>query len=224
MNKFEKQLEKWNHGVLRGAQARLAKILQVSTATVALWATGKRHPSKGYIAKMGQLFGLGAYETTRLFLAAVPYPLATSGAPPHVLRDADDFNTYSAYNFHTPVSAGRNSISLPVFSVLPPSFPSYREQDVREWWTVPRHTAKGAQFLLRGEDDSTLFFVVPSQNWSFQHVMLAKTQGQAPILCRATKQRGHLSVYQTVRGKRETWKGTPLQPVGFIVLKITDEI
>ena len=58
MNKFEKQLEKWNNGVLRGAQAKLAKILNVSTATVAFWATGKRTPSKGYIAQMAQLFGM----------------------------------------------------------------------------------------------------------------------------------------------------------------------
>ena len=45
MNQFEKQLEKWNNGVLRGAQAKLARILKVSTATVALWTTGKRNPS-----------------------------------------------------------------------------------------------------------------------------------------------------------------------------------
>ena len=29
MNKFEKALAAWNNGILRGAQAKLAKILQV---------------------------------------------------------------------------------------------------------------------------------------------------------------------------------------------------
>ena len=62
MNKFEKQLEKWNRGVLRGAQARLAKALGVSTATTALWATGKRRPSKGYAEQMARLFGMNAVD------------------------------------------------------------------------------------------------------------------------------------------------------------------
>ena len=74
MNKFEKQLEKWNKGTLRGAQAKLAKCLRVSTATVAMWATGKRHPSKGFIAKMADLFGLDEYTVARLFSANFQQP------------------------------------------------------------------------------------------------------------------------------------------------------
>ncbi len=223
MNKFEKQLEKWNHGILRGAQARLAKILQVSTATVALWATGKRHPSKGYIAKMGQLFGLDTYETTRLFLSATVYPMSAPRATPHLLRDSDDINTYSAYNFQAPVATTGNCISLPVFSSFPAQFPAYREQEVRGWWTVPRHTAKGAQFLLTG-DKHTLYFVVPSKTWSFQQAVLAKTEQQQYVFCRAKMQRGNLVIYQEIRGKKVLWKGSALQPLGHIILKITDEI
>ena len=91
MNKFEKQLEKWNGGVLRGAQAKLAKILKVSTATVALWTTGKRHPSKGYAQQMAALFGLDLYGVTRLFedSSRVAYPLAAENTPHHCLRESE---------------------------------------------------------------------------------------------------------------------------------------
>ena len=225
MNKFEKQLEKWNHGILRGAQARLAKILQVSTATVALWATGKRHPSKGYMEKMGQLFGLDSYETSRLFLVAAPYPLTARQPSPNVLQDTDDTNTYSTYNFYPPLSAASNSISLPVFSTFPASFPSYREQDVEEWWTLPRHVAKGAKFLLQDPAGQTLFCIVPCTTWVLQHLVVAQTGENKYIFCRAKRQHGKIMIYQDIRGKTKLIeKGDLLRPLGYAVLKITNEI
>ena len=56
MNKFEKQLEKWNNGVLRGAQAKLAKALGVSRQTISSLETGRYNPSIFLAHKIAQYF------------------------------------------------------------------------------------------------------------------------------------------------------------------------
>ena len=88
MNKFEKQLEKWNKGILRGAQAKLAKTLGVSTATTALWTTGKRSPSKGYVEQMAKLFDMDALDVYKLFdRRSVIYPDPPNVSSARMLHD-----------------------------------------------------------------------------------------------------------------------------------------
>lgn len=162
MNKFEKQLEKWNGGVLRGAQAKLAKILKVSTATVALWTTGKRHPSKGYAQQMAALFGLDLYGVTRLFedSARVAYPLAAENPPQHFLRESE-----ASYTARPVLSAQSNSAALPLLAQLPPEgAPLFEDSDVLEWWTLPRLRTRGAQFMLQ-LSPNLLAAVKPGPAW-----------------------------------------------------------
>ena len=178
INKFEKQLEKWNGGVLRGAQAKLARLLRVSTATVALWTTGKRRPSKGYAAQMAQLFGLDAYDVMRLFPLSTTYPELQPSRHTRSLRDAQGpENAYSADNYDLREDAAlSNSVSLPVLENYPEYYPQYQDGDVAEWWTVPRHAAKGAKYLVRTpEKQDVLYFIRPEKEPMDGLVMFLKT-------------------------------------------------
>ena len=189
MNRFEKQLEKWNNGILRGAQAKLAKCLHVTTATVALWATGKRHPSKGYIAKMSELFSLDEYSVTRLFAdtgsyVSNPYfPFSNSSS----LCDKDNFD-------FTPTSKPQlnQTVSLPVFAKLPPAYPHFISKQVRAWWTMPTREAQNVNFLFllpTPYDPSRLLFVQARSTWENGKIMLCKSENRY-LLVAVTRQNG----------------------------------
>lgn len=153
MNKFEKQLEKWNNGVLRGAQAKLAKILGVSTATTALWTTGKRHPSKGYIARMAELFAMDAVDVIKLFdFRSTTYPEPRPHHFTAALREQHD-NEY-IYNFDSEEETefSSNSVRLPFLNTIPEDYPQYDESDIIEWWSIPRRYAQGAKYIVRSQD------------------------------------------------------------------------
>lgn len=205
MNKFEKQLEKWNNGILRGAQSKLAKRLHVSTATVALWATGQRHPSKGYVSKMAHLFKLDVYEVTRLFDPQISYPTTSGTSHPIELHDAKGVeNPYFPSNWHSHT----NTVSLPVFTQVPPSFPYYATTDALEYWVLPTSATQGAQylFLLPTKDDPIqLLFIKPSKAWVKGRPMLARKK----------------NTYQLISAKctKQTF-AADLEPVGIIVRQL----
>ncbi len=219
MNKFEKQLEKWNGGILRGAQAKLAKLLQVSTATVALWTTGKRHPSKGYLSRMAQLFGLDVFDVMRLFPPLTTYPEA---APrPAALRDAQDaVNAYSADIF----PPEGNSVSIPLLHAVSAGFPHYEECEVAEWWTLPRRAAQGAKCLVAdahacGRED--LYLIRPTTVAEEGQIMLVFIQGSAQL--RHVRTENGLITLSFPNGNFD--KRLPPQDVTFLgaaVKKITD--
>lgn len=219
MNKFEKQLEKWNGGILRGAQAKLAKLLQVSTATVALWTTGKRRPSKGYLARMAQLFGLDPFDVMRLFPPLTTYPEAAPKTA--VLHDAQDAaNTYSADIF----TSEANSVSIPLLHTVSARFPHYEECDVAEWWTLPRRAAQGGKCLLaddaaRGRED--LYLIRPASAAEDGKIMLVLVQ-QSAQLRRVRPENGLITLF-FADGTFD--KQLPQESVTFLgvaVKKITD--
>lgn len=159
MNKFEKQLEKWNKGVLRGAQAKLAKTLGVSSATTAQWATGKRHPSKGYVAQMAGLFNMDVFGVLKLFdPRSTTYPdLSLHNNQARALRDRNMTDcSYNAGGNDAPdtdeTPAQSNSVTLPFLTRVPLNYPEYDEADVIEWWSVPRRYALGAKYIVRCSD------------------------------------------------------------------------
>lgn len=156
MNKFEKQLEKWNDGVLRGAQAKLAKILGVSTATTALWTTGKRHPSKGYISRMAELFHLSADSVQKLFdTRSTTYPDPKYSHIGGTLRDqsVDEYiYGFAAEHAGDEIEEASNSVRLPFLNAIPENYPHYDESEIIEWWSVPRRYAQGAKYIVRAHD------------------------------------------------------------------------
>lgn len=67
MNLKDELFFKLNNGKRWGAQAALARKYGISTATVALWATGKTKPSRYYVEKMAEDSGLPVSEIERIF-------------------------------------------------------------------------------------------------------------------------------------------------------------
>ena len=228
MNKFEKQLEKWNNGTLRGAQAKLAKLLKVSTATVALWTTGKRHPSKGYLNQLASLFGMDPYDVARLFLPfqgprlPLPSPKSTG------LHDSRDFSiTYSTDQDSYDLLAG-HSVRLPYFEHLPQQLPDYQPVQAAEWWTLPRRAARGAQFLIRTAETDIgdtyrrdIFLIMPTTHWIVNGVMLAR-MGQKYIIRKITLHN------QQLKWSKENGAPTAIptraEAVGIVVKRMTETI
>ena len=228
MNKFEKQLEKWNNGILRGAQAKLAKILQVSTATVALWSTGKRHPSKGYLNQLGRLFNMDPYNVAKLFLPSNGY---ASDYPQTISTGLHDSSaetiTYSTDKWQREVQA-KNSVSLPFFLQIPPTLPKYHDSQVAEWWTLPRRAAQGAKFLIRaGEADTSpiqsedILFITPTSTWITGCIMLAQKDGKYLLrrICRIKN-----TLQWQKNGHTSTKIPPSAKPIGIVVRRITNSI
>ena len=227
INKFEKQLEKWNDGVLRGAQAKLARLLRVSTATVALWTTGKRRPSKGYAVQMAQLFGLDAYDVMRLFSPTTTYPELQSNKPACALRDAQlPENTYSADNMlnERDDQAGplSNSVSLPCLTNHPENYPHNKESDIAEWWSVPRRYAKGAKYLFCDEQspNKELYFICPEPHFLEGQFMLIKTPTGYTVK-RVRKESGKIALYTESHTLFGLFPPTDLLAIGTAVQKIS---
>lgn len=225
MNKFEKALAAWNNGSLRGAQAKLARELHVSTATVALWATGKRNPSKGYIALMAKLFNMTTDKVLRLFMSAsypesAPRPTAFF-EPPETIYNAD-----KETEMLLPQS---NSVSLPYLASIPAGYPEFNEADIVEWWTLPRRYAKGAKYLVRCCGDSMkgsveyddLCLIKPETEFLDGKVMLVKVQ-DGYLIKRIRKENNKIVLYSDNDKKYKAFAPQMVQPVGLVVRKITD--
>lgn len=228
MNKFEKQLEKWNNGILRGGQAKLAKTLGVSTAIVALWATGKRYPSKGYVAKMAELFGVDAYYVARLFdKPSTTYPEPKASVRQLALRDKAKNSGYKIPNDAADCTQS-NNVSLPFLASVP-NGAEIQENEIVEWWTLPRRYARGAKYLLRNVTPSStgntlnedLFFIQPADTPQEGKLMLAKANEQYLIGRVRKAADGKLSLCSEDKKDCALPVGE-IQPVGVIVRKIVN--
>ncbi len=226
MNKFEKALAAWNNGILRGAQAKLAKALQVSTATVALWTTGKRNPSKGYVAQMAKLFKMSEERVLRLFMPTT-YP--DSAAPAAALYENSSEGVYNADKEAELVSPQSNSVALPYLANVPAGYPEFDEGDVIEWWTLPRRYAKGAKYIVRCCGDSMkgsveyddLCLIKPQSDFLDGKVMLVKV-AEGHLIKRIRKENGKIVLYSDNNKKYKAFAPELVQPVGLVVRKITD--
>jgi len=228
INKFEKQLEKWNNGTLRGAQAKLAKCLRVSTATVALWTTGKRHPSKGYLNQLGHLFNMDPYDVARLFLTTPAVTFTDRTLRRVGLHDSHDFAiTYSADKSSYDLLTG-NSVRLPFFEHLPEHLPEYRPMEAAEWWTLPLRGAQGTRFLIRASETDLptvnakdILFIMPVTHWIGNCVMLARV-GKKYLIRKITVHPNKLK-WQTENG-RESAIPSRAEVVGIVVKRVTETL
>lgn len=218
MNKFEKQLEKWNHGLLRGAQAKLAKQLQVSTATVALWSTGKRHPSKGYVAKMARLFNLDELDVARLFTPSTIYPEVFPSSRKIFFRDSSSLSPFYCL---TSDRSSIETVSLPVLEHLPNDYP-YSQQPLQATacWVIPQQAAAKASFLFRlptKQDAARLLFVSLCLSWEDKKHMLARTGKKYQVL-RVSKKREKI---QLTNEQGTLIDPASAQPLGIVLKQIT---
>lgn len=226
MNKFEKALAAWNNGILRGAQAKLAKLLQVSTATVALWATGKRNPSKGYVAQMAKLFGMSEEKVLRLFMPTT-YPEGTSR--PSALHESITDGIYNTDKETEVILPQSNSVALPYLANVPAGYPEFDESDVIEWWTLPRRYAKGAKYIVRCCGDSMqgsveyddLCLIKPATEFLDGKVMLVKVEN-GYLIKRICKEQDKIVLYSDNNKKYKAFSPERVIPIGLVVRKITD--
>ncbi|MDD2772724.1 MAG: XRE family transcriptional regulator [Elusimicrobiales bacterium] len=65
---FEELLKKWNHGILRGAQLRLAEALAISHPTVSGWVAGRNLPSEDLRPKVAKTLGVSIEELNKVFV------------------------------------------------------------------------------------------------------------------------------------------------------------
>lgn len=179
MNKFEKQLEKWNHGTLRGAQAKLARTLKVSTATVALWSTGKRRPSKGYAHQMADLFQLDLYGVLRLFDASTTYPELIPPAAARALHDKENTD----FTYLLPQTTQPAAARLPVLTDAPEHGLLALPPQTR-WWHLPPQDARGAEYLVEDPENpsgGSLYFIRPSAVLEPGKLMLVRINGRTAL-------------------------------------------
>ncbi|MBR3603875.1 MAG: helix-turn-helix transcriptional regulator [Elusimicrobiaceae bacterium] len=223
MNKFEKQLEKWNNGVLRGAQAKLAKKLGVSTATTALWATGKRRPSKGYAAQIATLFNMDIYNVFKLFEPHSTVYHIPSSEMQHCLREKDfDSSYYGTDNTTNYSPAQSNSVQVPFFNAIPKDFPQYNEDEVLEWWSIPRRYALGTKYIIPSvkagfqgvSETEDLCFIKPCSETSIGNTVLYLLENGKYVYGKITQQ-------NTIEGLSEQQKKQIKKTVGIIVRRIS---
>lgn len=70
---FNDLLAQWNGGIFKGAQTRLAKILDVDRGTISRWATGTLVPGEDLRRKVAQTLGVTVDELMATFKAYTMY-------------------------------------------------------------------------------------------------------------------------------------------------------
>lgn len=132
-NDFRKMLVKWHDDIERGAQAELARKLNVTTAMVAFWVTGRQKPGEENLKKIAKLFGVSVSELKEVF-------------------DIED-KEFSRSIRMTPLT-DKNTISLPILADVPAGLPDFSDKDVETFWDIPRWVFPGADFVVKCNGDS----------------------------------------------------------------------
>ena len=132
-NDFRKMLVKWHDDIERGAQAELARKLNVTTAMVAFWVTGRQKPGEENLKKIAKLFGVSVSELKEVF--------------------GIENKEFSRSIRMTPLT-DKNTISLPILADVPAGLPDFSDKDVETFWDVPRWLFPGADFVVKCNGDS----------------------------------------------------------------------
>lgn len=130
---FRKMLVKWHDDIERGAQAELARKLNVTTAMVAFWVTGRQKPGEENLKKIAKLFGVDLVDLKTAFgIENKEFSRSIRAVP---LTD-------------------KNTISLPILADVPAGLPDFSEADVETFWDIPRWVFPGADFVVKCNGDS----------------------------------------------------------------------
>ena len=130
---FRKMLVKWHDDIERGAQAELARKLNVTTAMVAFWVTGRQKPGEENLKKIAKLFGVNLVDLKTAFgIENKEFSRSIRAVP---LTD-------------------KNTISLPILADVPAGLPDFSEADVETFWDIPRWVFPGADFVVKCNGDS----------------------------------------------------------------------
>lgn len=136
----EQLLKAINYGKMRGAQALLASKLNISTASVANWFSGRNYPTEENIKKIANIYNFDIDEVRRAFY---PYDDKQEQNKTDYLREVEA----------VPLTPN-NTIQLPILADVPAGLPEYSDRDVEMFVDIPRFLFPGADFIVRCIGDS----------------------------------------------------------------------
>lgn len=102
-------LMRFNGGILRGSQVRLARKLHVTEASVSRWVDGSQKPSEQYILAMARLVGCNPSEVAEAFGV--------------LEKKTDEFAPLSSVR-GIPLTPN-NTITLPILADVPAGLPEF---------------------------------------------------------------------------------------------------
>jgi len=120
-----------NNGKERGAQAKLASDLRLTTASVANWFSGKSYPNDENLKRIAKQYKLEFEEVRKAFYD-------------------DEF----AQEVQAVPLTDKNTIQLPILADVPAGLPEFSDRDVEMFVDIPRFLFPGADFIVRCIGDS----------------------------------------------------------------------
>lgn len=120
-----------NNGKERGAQALLASKLNISTASVANWFTGRNYPTDENIRRIAEAYKINVNEVREAFYG-------------------DEFEP----SIKAIPLTQNNTIQLPILADVPAGLPEFSDRDVEMFVDIPRFLFPGADFIVRCIGDS----------------------------------------------------------------------
>lgn len=128
-----------NGGILRGAKAKLSKMLGVTLPTVTGWFNGSFTPSEQNIIKMGEISYLNYEEIRDMF--------------EQLHKERIEKEEFSSSVKAIPLTPS-NTIQLPILADVPAGLPEYSDRDVEMFVDIPRFLFPGADFVVKCIGDS----------------------------------------------------------------------
>lgn len=130
-------LKRANGGILRGAQANLARKLGIVESSVSRWLDGKAKPSEQYVLAISRLVGCSPADVLEAF---------------GVKKKSDEFAPLSSVQ-GIPLTPN-NTITLPILADAPAGLPEYSDRDVEQFVDIPRFMFPGADYIVHCIGDS----------------------------------------------------------------------
>lgn len=132
-------LRQINNGKERGAQAIIASKLNISTASVANWFTGRNFPTEENIKRIANAFNFNLDDVRKAFYADY--------------EDTTDKSEFLREIEYTPLTP-KNTIQLPILADVPAGLPEYSDRDVEMFVDIPRFMFPKADYVVRCIGDS----------------------------------------------------------------------
>mgnify|MGYP003369647272 FL=1 len=124
-------LKKINNGKERGAQAILASKLNISTASVANWFSGKNYPTEENLKQISKIYKIDIEEVRKTF-----------------------YDEEFAPQIQAVPLTKTNTIQLPILADVPAGLPEFSDRDVEMFVDIPRFMFPYADFVVKCIGDS----------------------------------------------------------------------
>lgn len=140
------------NGRERGSQALLASKLNITTASVANWFSGRNYPTDENISRIAKAYKLDVDEVRRAFYEEESYGsgnIFTKRVETPAIKSEDN----SRFVKMIPLTPN-NTVQLPILADVPAGLPEYSDRDVEMFIDIPRFLFPGADFIVKCIGDS----------------------------------------------------------------------